>query len=106
MSLRSIKRKEKEKNLQITNRRNGTHVLMKSNVHFYKIFEIQLMISSQANHEVFSRGTWVAHLVEHPPLGFSSVHDLRVVGSSPTSVFALCLCFPPCTSAPPYSKLT
>ena len=29
-----------------------------------------------------SRGTWMAQLVECPTLGFSSGHDLRVVGSS------------------------
>ena len=30
-------------------------------------------------------GTWVAHLVEHLTLDFSSGHDPRVVGSSPLS---------------------
>ena len=31
------------------------------------------------------RGAWVAQLVEHPTLGFSSGHDLKVVRSSPVS---------------------
>jgi len=31
------------------------------------------------------RGAWMGQLVEHPILGFSSGHDLRVLGSSPTS---------------------
>ena len=30
-------------------------------------------------------GTWVAQVVEHPTLDFSSGHDLRVVGLSPMS---------------------
>ena len=34
---------------------------------------------------VNSRGTWVAQLVEHLALGFSSGHDLRVLRSSPVS---------------------
>ena len=33
--------------------------------------------------------TWVAQSVEHPALGFSSHHDLRVVGSSSGSGFVL-----------------
>jgi len=32
-----------------------------------------------------SWGAWVAQLVKHPTLDFSSVHDLRVVRSSPVS---------------------
>jgi len=35
------------------------------------------------------RGAWVAQLVKCPTLDFSSGHDLRVVGSSPTSDSAL-----------------
>ena len=31
------------------------------------------------------RGTWMAQLVEHPTLDFSSDHDPRVMGSSPMS---------------------
>ena len=34
-------------------------------------------------------GTWMAHLVEHPTFDFSSGHDLRVVGLSPTPSSAL-----------------
>ena len=30
-------------------------------------------------------GTWMAQSVEHPTLDFGSGHDLRVLGSSPTS---------------------
>ena len=35
------------------------------------------------------RGAWVAELVKHLTLGFSSGHDLEVVRSSPTSGSAL-----------------
>ena len=35
------------------------------------------------------RSIWVAQSVEHPTHDFSSGHDLRTVGSSPTSGSAL-----------------
>ena len=35
--------------------------------------------------KVYTGSAWVAQLVEHPTLDFSSGHDLRVVGSSPES---------------------
>ena len=36
-----------------------------------------------------SSGCWMAQLVKHSTLDFSSGHDLRVMGLSPTSDFAL-----------------
>ena len=33
---------------------------------------------------IINGGTWVAQSIEHPALDFSSGHDPRVVGSSPT----------------------
>ena len=34
-------------------------------------------------------GSWMAQLVEHPTLDFSSGHDIRVMGLSPTSASQL-----------------
>ena len=37
---------------------------------------------------------WVAQLVKHPDLGFSSYQDLKVMGSSPHGAPPLTLCSP------------